>query len=434
MAIHEYHRPSGSESGSASFRRLPESGPPPRTRVQSPTLAGTEVTRPRVVPLPSGLPPERSFTVRSLDTDAQEISSMAPVPQSEVDQAAKESRWTKRIFRGRREEDTIDPGRRALLKGIVATSGTLLVAKTGLEGLKFVMDIDEQQTEKHLVPREGNVQFVNRDTRDKFPLTTSLFYRGFNVDQIDNAAQAMAPYVSRYGQVAAIDYGNQTFDLGEITERTIDFCKKNNIYRVNIWGKSMGGMVGLEMVEPLREARIKVESVLFDSTPASSKEVIGARDSDAYFIELYNNMVKLGYASYGGDRVRNFVEKRVNDVMRDRDPRKEAIGRKSENELPNNIVLQQAGFIGTFDVNPTMAKLLEGVPVGYFGAEKGIGDTTVDVLRSCDHLRERLPGCNVKLYELPGIWHASSGDHPDIYGPAAIKFREDFKLPLEPAA
>ncbi len=361
----------------------------------------------------------------------QAITPMSPIAKSELEKAANESSFLRRLFKSSDEADTVpNPGRRALLRGIVATSATILVGKTGLDALKFGMDIDEEQTEEKLVPREGSVQFVNRDTRDIFPTTASLFFRGFNVDQIDNAAKAMSPFVQKYGQVAAVDYGNQNFNLGEITHNTIEFCKKNNISRVNLWGKSMGGMVGLDMVEPLIGAGITVESVVLDSTPASRREVIGAQDGDANLIEIYNKMVELNLASYGGDYTRSFVEKRVNEVMRSRDPRKENIGKKSENELPTNIVMQQAGFIGTFEITGTMAKILKGIPIGYFGAEKGIGDTTVDVIKSCDSIRNRLPGCEVHMYELPGIWHASSGDKPEVYGPAALQFRTDAGIPF----
>lgn len=346
----------------------------------------------------------------------QVTTQMSPVPPEELAKA---------------DYDAPDPVKRALLKGIVYGGISTAVAKTGLNILEYIMDADAAVTERRLVRREGSVQFVNRDSHHLFPFTASLFYRGFNVDQTDNAASAMSPWVARFGQVAAVDYGNVTFDIGEITEKTIDFCKKNKIYKVNLIGRSMGGMVALEMVKPLNEAQIEIESANFDCTPASNSEVIGAKPNDAMLIAIYNQLADWNIVSYGGDATRTIAEKQINDVMRSRDPRKALGGRKSNNELPNNIVPQQAAFIYNFGVNDTMVNMLQGVPMAYFAAEK---DTTVDCLRSCDKFRTALPDSPIQLYELQGIGHASSSDHPDIYGPRMLQFRKEAKLPLWTAA
>jgi len=114
------------------------------------------------------------------------------------------------------------------------------------------MDTDATVTELGIVRREGSVKFVNRETKNRFPSTTTLEFRGFNVDEIDTSGERLAPYIKHYGQVAAVDYGNEKFDPeSDITDRMINFCRANNITCVNLWGRSMGGMVALQMVPAL---------------------------------------------------------------------------------------------------------------------------------------------------------------------------------------
>lgn len=344
---------------------------------------------------------------------------MAPVTPEEIHQG----------------ERQIDLSRRGILKGIgLGVGGALVGGKTLLDIAEFIMDTDKNLTERDAIRREGSVRFDDRSTKDHFPFTTTLIFPGFNVDEVDVTGQVLARDISHYGQVATVDYGNNRFDPNEIADKTINFCQRNNIYMVNLLGVSMGGMVALDIAPKLREAKIGIESGLFVSSPAAQEDVIGSEANDVTAIRIYNTMVDLGLASHGGAATRRFAEGHVNQVLQERRPEKYNIITESENELPNNIILEQIEFIGTFSVTDAIKRAMKNIPTGYIRAPQGIADNTIDVLTAPFRLATQLTGDHHSIYEHDGITHANVWQHPNIFGSLALRMREDHDLPLWPAA
>jgi len=72
--------------------------------------------------------------------------------------------------------------------------------------------------------------------------------------------------------------------------------------------------------------------------------------------------------------------------MSERDP-KTPVFVKSNNELPNNIVMQQLGFICSFSIPDTTVDLLNDVPIAYIGAKQAIEDHTVNVSTAYQRFR-----------------------------------------------
>lgn len=222
------------------------------------------------------------------------------------------------------------PGRKQSKARLLAVAG---LAASAL----FCVD----QTAENLTRRERTRVISYADGISGAPENVAtLICPGFNVREPDNIATALYPILRRVGRVAVVHYSDRGLNLGEIFDRSNEYCAAKGVTTLDIYGHSFGGDVAVELAARRARAGLQTRLVNLDCSPESHQDVRGNQNTGLRFLELTH---RLGLT--GGKGVRAAIDLSLDITTNSTRPHRALVNaiRNAAEGQPANRLLQSEG-------------------------------------------------------------------------------------------
>lgn len=179
-----------------------------------------------------------------------------------------------------------------------------------------------------------------------------LVFGGFGVSnsrakQIGTKIEGILPDLEK---VAVINYANKGIDIDKIVETTEEYLEANDIDTIDIYGHSMGGMIGMEVAAELRgKGDIAVRSIILDCTPATKRNVRGFDRGGTTLLKQTDELgLHFGPVTRVGMQATRILTKNPKAIF-DSDTFPKAL-RQASNSASNGVMQDQAGIVDAFNV------------------------------------------------------------------------------------
>ncbi|HSW91193.1 MAG TPA: alpha/beta hydrolase [Candidatus Saccharimonadales bacterium] len=179
-----------------------------------------------------------------------------------------------------------------------------------------------------------------------------LVFGGFGVSnsrakQIGMKIEEALPDLEK---VAVINYADKGIDIDKIVETTEEYLEANDIHTIDIYGHSMGGMIGMEVAAELKEKdNIAVRSIILDCTPANKRNVRGSDRGGTTLLKQTDELgLHFGPVTRVGMQATRILTKNPKAIFNS-DTFPKAL-RQASNSASNGVMQDQAGIVDTFNV------------------------------------------------------------------------------------
>jgi pimeloyl-ACP methyl ester carboxylesterase len=151
-------------------------------------------------------------------------------------------------------------------------------------------------------------------------------------------------------KVAVVNYADKGIDLDKIVKTTEEYLEVNDIDTIDIYGHSMGGMIGMEVAAELKEKdNIAVRSIILDCTPANKRNVRGSDRGGTTLLKETDELgLHFGPAARVGMQATRILAKDPKAIFKS-DTFPKAF-RQANNSASNEVMQDQARIVDTFNV------------------------------------------------------------------------------------
>jgi pimeloyl-ACP methyl ester carboxylesterase len=242
---------------------------------------------------------------------------------------------------------------------------------------------------------------------------------GWNIPRVSPIAEAIAPSMTAFSQVAYIEDSNRDFDIEKTKAKLRAFVKSNDVREAYLYGHSMGGMEAIELGAHLAEMGVFVPAIVRDCSPTSFLDIRDVKQRCAGVLATADD-----YKARFGPLVRMGIEM----VIRFTDGRSD-VGRIIEDSIreiapancSNAFVMAQAKYMYQFDITKFSDSFDPNTKFVLLHPDKMQEDQTINNETSIIRLKAGLPNHEVIEQPVIGGGHADPTSVPDAYNRALMQ-------------
>ncbi len=284
----------------------------------------------------------------------------------------------------------------------------------GTAGVIAGMRIDQEFGQLVWGGTDPKITTYSQKNLDAFPHASWLIVPGFGVSHTESIAKPLQPTMDEYGQIAGVTYSPNGLQMDDLARNTANYCLRNRISTLHMYGHSMGGMVAVELAALLkRKHNILTDIVVLDCSPQQLQDVKG--DVKRLGVELLAMAGRLSY--HGGPLTRMALEVAVRLTDKGESFTKafaEAFNRDKSTTASNELLQSLAGYMPSYRASKFL-KHLGGTTMCHLAPQHADRDNVVDKNSSRIHWTASSLDKKLLCADGPHTGHADPGRYQAEY-------------------